>query len=111
MVSDINKKLNSVADYLNGRFTQDSEEYNIGAGAKPQLIKFDEDTLISTWACGAIVCIDDLMYFIEEDDGHWFFNRDVYDNMGCLNYFNVEWTGSFIQAMSAVSEYKKRSGS
>lgn len=64
------KKLDEIVEYLNKRFYQGSKEYNFIHGPKPQVIRYDKDSAISIWACGAIVCIGNSIYFIEEDDGY-----------------------------------------
>lgn len=103
-------KLKEILDYLNDRFNQESDEYNIFEGAKPQVIRYDEHTAISTWACGAIVCINDLLYFLEEDDGNWFMNQDEY-NCGYQTTFSIGWAASFINALSKLTEYVQKNGS
>ena len=64
------EKLRNITQWLNENYNQNSEKYSIVMGAKPEVIRYDDETVISLWACGAIVCINSLMYFIQEDDGH-----------------------------------------
>lgn len=118
------ENLNNVLDYLNDHFNQNSEEYSIVDGAKPQVIRFDERTAISLWGCGAIVCIGQMLYFIQEDDGSWFapeyitveaaeLNLDVwkkYPYVGMLSGFNIGWIESFSNALKALDEYVKANG-
>lgn len=113
----MNKELNDILNYLNQRFNQDSEEYSIFTGAKPQVIRFNETTAISIWGCGAIVCIGRLVYFIMEDDGHWFAKEYVEkDNIrrspefGMLSHFSLAWGESFINAFKALNDYVKKEG-
>lgn len=101
----IETKLNSIIKYLNERFNQESDEYNFFQGAKPQVIRYDEDTAISIWACGAIVCIGDMIYFISEDDGIWYCNDDYFQSI-----FSIGWADSFIKAFSDLNKYVKENG-
>ena len=71
------QKLSEIVSYLNARFNQQSEDYSIFFGAKPQIFRYDKETAISLWACGAIVCIGSILYFISEDDGNWFINEKI----------------------------------
>lgn len=98
-------KLNGVINYLNERFNQESNEYNFCLGAKPQVIRYDEDTAISIWACGAIVCINGMIYFISEDDGNWYCNDDYLQSI-----FSIGWAESFIKAFSNLNDYVKENG-
>lgn len=116
------EKLNSVVDFLNEKFNQESEEYSIFNGAKPQIICFDNETAISLWACGAIVCINSLVYFIQEDDGNWFAPKyiqleDVDSEfwrsrpcVGVQTHFSLGWGESFINAFKALDDYVKENG-
>lgn len=120
----INDKLKAIAEYLNERFNQDSDEYSIFMGAKPQVIRFDNETAISLWACGAIVCIGTLVYFIEEDDGNWFvqeyidantdesdlYRKKKYPKIGVQSIFSLGWGDSFINAFQALNNYVKEKG-
>lgn len=122
---DEKEKLKLVVDYLNRRFNQDSEEYSIFNGSKPQVIRFDSETAISVWACGAIVCIGSHLSFIEEDDGHWFDREYVeaeginelnidyrlkYSKYGMLSGFSLAWAKSFIKAMDDLDKYVEENG-
>lgn len=118
------ENLKKVLDYLNERFNQNSEEYSIVDGAKPQVIRFDERTAISLWGCGAIVCIGQMLYFIQEDDGSWFApeyitveaaesNLDFWKScphIGMQSNFNIGWIESFSNALKALDEYVKANG-
>ena len=48
-------ELKSIVSWLNKKYNQDSDKYSIFEGAKPEVIRFNERTAISLWACGAIV--------------------------------------------------------
>lgn len=98
-------KLNSIIEYLNAKFNQESNEYNLFLGAKPQVIRYDDETAISIWACGAIVCIGDIIYFISEDDGNWYSN-DYYFQSN----FSIGWAKSFVEAMENLTKYVKENG-
>ena len=98
-------KLNEVVDYLNKRLNQGTNEYSIVQGAKPQVIRFDKTTAISTWACGAVVCIGSILYFISEDDGHWYYN-----DRGFQSNFSIGWADSFINAITNLNKYVEENG-
>ena len=118
-------KLNEIVSWLNDNYSQESENYSIIHGAKPEVIRYDFDTVISLWACGAIVCIKSILYFIEEDDGNWFCHnyyseRDI-DSDGCVQYrnypkfgmqgnFSIGWVDSFTKAMIDLQAYIKENG-
>ena len=65
-------KLKSIVSWLNANYNQDSEKYSVFEGSKPEVIRYDDHTAISLWACGAVVCIHATLFFLMEDDGHWF---------------------------------------
>lgn len=116
------EKLNDIVDFLNKKFNQGSEEYSIFKGANPQVIRFDNETAISLWACGAIVCINKLVYFIQEDDGNWFApkyiklenaNSKFWKNhpyIGLQTCFSLGWSESFINAFKSLNDYVKENG-
>jgi len=103
------EKLQEIVDWLNENYNQDSENYSIFFGSKPEVIKYDEHTAISFWACGAIVCIHHYLYFIEEDDGNWFMQEEgrcyAFQTM-----FSVAWAESFANAMKNLKEYTEKNG-
>ena len=103
------EKLKSIVDWLNKNYNQDSENYSIFAGAKPGVHRYDDNTAISLWACGAIVCIGSILYFIEEDDGNWFLREDE-DTYGEQSHFSIGWCDSFCDAMKRLAEYTKENG-
>jgi hypothetical protein len=126
-MADYKEKLKEVVEWLNENYNQDSENYCIFNGAKPEVIRFDENTALSLWACGAIVCIHHLIYFIKEDDGHWFcenyvdkryVNEEGYVNSFWLNRtfcglqscFSLGWVDSFTTAMKNLKEYVDKNG-
>lgn len=105
-------KLTSIVSWLNNHYNQNSDNYDIFVGSKPGIIKYDEHTIISPWACGAIVCIGDMLYFLEEDDGNWLLNdeKKEYGNYGYQTEFSIGWAESFIGAMKRITEYVKENG-
>lgn len=51
-------KIELVIDYMNNHFNQENpESYNIFIGSKPGVIRLDDETAVSPWPCGAVVCI------------------------------------------------------
>lgn len=106
-------ELKSIVSWLNYHYNQNSENYDIFVGSKPGIIKYNEHTAISPWACGAIVCIYDQLYFIQEDDGNWFLNEynSEYDYIvGLQDSFSIGWIESFISALDKLKEYVKENG-
>lgn len=125
--STFKEKLPSILDMLNSQYSQDSENYSIIHGPKPEIIRFDEETAISLWACGAIVCVKSIMYFISEDDGYWFcpdwidsenIDEDgmvgrrarLFSSIGMQDSFSVGWIDSFTKAMKNLKDYLKDNG-
>ena len=114
-------KLKSVIDWLNKNYSQDNpENYNVFYGPREEVIRYDDETAISLWGCGAIVCIINQIYFISEDDGDWFMESHEEklwgdDDDPCKVYayqtgFSVGWLDSFGDAMKRLSEYTKEHG-
>lgn len=108
-MNNTEEKLNKIVTYLEDNFNQSSVNYSLIYGPIPQVIRFDEETAISTWACGAIVCIKHLLYFIGEDDGHWFCNKTEY-NLGYQTGFSIGWSDSFVKALTDLQDYVKDNG-
>lgn len=106
--------LRNIVNWLNKNYNQNSENYSIFNGAKPEVVRYDEHTAISLWACGAIICIGSIMYFIGEDDGNWFLleakRSDKYEGYGFQNYFSIGWAKSFSNAMIRLEDYIKENG-
>ena len=111
---DTKKHLKNIVNWLNENYNQDSENYNIFKGAKPEVVRYDEHIAISLWACGAIVCIKTIMYFIEEDDGNWFLSEtkrcDTYEDYGYQDCFSIGWAKSFSDAIKRLEDYVKENG-
>ena len=121
------EKLRNITEWLNENYNQNSEKYSIVVGAKPEVIRYDDETVVSFWACGAIVCIKSIMYFISEDDGHWFcpmyYDGSVLDedgyvppfmrkhpSMGLQDNFSIGWVDSFTNAMLQLKKYIDENG-
>ena len=104
------EKLEAIVSWLNNNYNQESENYNIFVGSKPGVIKYDEHTAISPWACGAIVCIGSLLYFVGEDDGNWLLIEGKEYGCGLQDRFSIGWAESFVEAMNKLVEYTKENG-
>ena len=104
---EVKQKLGNIVNWLNKNYNQDSDKYSIFNGAKPEVIRYDEHTAISLWACGAIVCINSILYFIGEDDGHWFLSES---ENGYQESFSIGWAQSFSDAMRKLEDYTKENG-
>lgn len=105
----LKEKLESIVYWLNENYNQDSENYSIFKGAKPEVVRYDEHTAISLWACGAIVCISSSLYFIEEDDGNWFI-RDSEGDYGLQSTFSIGWAEKFTEAIKRLENYINKNG-
>lgn len=106
---NIKEKLKEITNWLNENYNQESDKYSIIDGAKPEVVRYDEETAISLWACGAIICIGSLLYFISEDDGYWFINNSETD-YGVQSTFSIGWAESFNDALKKLIEYTKENG-
>ena len=103
--------LKNIVNWLNANYNQNSDNYSIFNGAKPEVVRYDEHTAISLWACGAIVCIESIMYFIEEDDGNWrLLENDNHRDYGYQGIFSIGWAESFCDAMKRLVDYTKENG-
>lgn len=111
---DNKEHLKNIVNWLNKNYNQDSKNYSIFNGAKPEVIRYDEHTAISLWACGAIVCIKSIMYFIGEDDGNWFLSEakrsGKYEDYGYQDQFSIGWAKSFYNAMKKLEDYINKNG-
>ena len=104
------EKLKHIVNWLNKNYNQNSENYSIFNGAKSDVVRYDEHTAISLWACGAIVCIGSTIYFIREDDGKWFLSESKNEDVGYQNHFSIGWAKSFSNAMIILEDYIKENG-
>lgn len=108
-------ELEAVVSWLNSHYKQDSDDYSIFNGAKPGVVRYNDNIAISLWSCGAVVCIVDQLYFIGEDDGNWFLReakdkglpRNLY---GFATSFSIGWIESFTNALNALKEYVEDNG-
>jgi len=106
-------ELEEITRWLESRYNQESENYNIFTGSKPEVLKYNDHTAVSLWACGAIVCIYDQIYFIGEDDGNWFVRDEEKDKRGYCGFqdsFSIGWSESFVKAMSDLKDYVWKHG-
>ena len=96
-------KLKAIVSWMNVHYNQNSENYSIIHGAKPEVIRYDDNTAISTWSCGAIICIHAMLFFIMEDDGNWFLSscRDDSDEReyGYQTSFSIGWLSVYLSSM------------
>ena len=104
---DTKEVLGNVVGYLNSHYNQDSEDYCIFRGARPDTFKYGEHVAVSLWACGAIVCVYDILYFIQEDDGYWFLDES---GEAVQDHFSIGWAESFTEAMTRLMDFVKENG-
>lgn len=126
-IQKFKEKLPCILEMLNEEYCQDSENYTYLENGKQTIIRYDDETVISLWACGAIVCVNSIMYFIQEDDGYWFcpeyidkedINEDGlvdswsynHARVGMQSTFSVGWIDSFTKAMKKLKDYLKEHG-
>lgn len=93
--------LDEVIDYLNDHYNQASEAYNLFLGVKPQIVEYNDSAVISFWACGAIVKINDVLHFVSEDDGNWFISKIGHS-------FHIGWSDSYIDAIQTLKNYTQK---
>lgn len=104
MVDETTQILNQVINYLKDIYDIDKNYRAYGTRCKiGKVIKFQNNVFISHWACGAIVCIDEVLYFIMEDDGNWYVKKDY-----SLGSFSSYWLDSFIKALNLLNDYIKK---
>ena len=104
-------ELLKVVEWLNETYNQDNPEYyDFFHGAKPCVVRYNDHIAVSTWACGAIVCIRDQILFVCEDDGYWFIHEDNSGWWGFQSGFSVAWAESFTNAMAELKKYVYENG-
>lgn len=121
---DYKEKLKNIVSYMNERFNQDTDEYDFFMGSKPMVIRYDDETAISTWACGAVICIGSAMFFISEDDGFWYLHESVNTDRidpdgtysdwavhyGSQDSISIAWVESLSNAMIELKKYVDENG-
>ena len=102
-------EIKSVIDWLNSNYSQESENYDIFFGSKRGVIKYNDHIAISTWGCGAVVCIYDRLVFLGEDDGNWFVHE--LEHYGPVQTgFSIAWAKGFAEAITRLNEYVEKNG-
>ena len=112
---NVKTELEAVVRWLNNHYNQDSDDYSIFNGAKPGVVRYNDDIAISLWGCGAVVCVVDRLYFIGEDDGHWFLREGTDKNIprnlyGFATSLSIGWIESFTNALNALKKYVEENG-
>lgn len=96
--------LNQVINYLKDIYDIDKNYKAYGTRCKiDKVIKFQNNVFISHWELGAIVSIDEILYFIMENDGSWLI-KDYYD----LTPFHICYAESFIKALNLLNNCIKK---
>lgn len=104
MVNEIDQVLNQVINFLRDTYDTDKNYKAYGDRCKTgKVIKFQKNVFISHWELGAIVCIDEILYFIMENDGSWLVRKDY-----SLDSFHISWLESFIKALGLLDNYMKK---
>ena len=111
------KKLDEVARWLNENYSQQNElafDLVVGSWEKPCIVRYDEHTAVAFWACGAVVCIGSMLYFIEGDDGIWVVNERKTKIgtviSGMLPGFAVMYAGKLSEALTMMEKYVRENG-
>lgn len=100
----VDETLSQVINYLKETYDIDKNYKAYGTRCKTgKVIKFQNNVFISHWELGAIVCIDEVLYFIIEDDGNWLVRKDY-----SLGSFDIHWLESFINALNLLNNYMKK---
>lgn len=96
--------LKEVIDYLRKTYNTDESWEAYGNRCKTgKVIEFQDSVFISHWDLGAIVCIDEILYFIMENDGSWIARKDY-----SLGSFSSYWLDSFTKALNLLNNYMKK---
>ena len=112
------KKINEVAKWLNDNYSQENELNYFNtvekSWEKPCIVRYDEHTAVAFWACGAVVCIGSMLYFIWGDDGVWVVNKmeTVAGTVipGILSGFTVMLAGKLAEALNMIEKYVRENG-
>lgn len=70
---EIKQILNDLAQYLNNNYGND-------IGHPEGVVKYQHTNttcFFTCWDCGAIVCINGRIYFINDDDGYWWIDESI----------------------------------
>ena len=86
----------------------------MGSWEKPCIVRYDEHTAVAFWACGAVVCIGSMLYFIEGGDGIWVVNERKTKVgtviSGMLPGFTVMLAGKLSEALTMMEKYVRENG-
>ena len=111
------KKINEVAKWLNENYSQENElnYYTVEESwENPCIVRYDEHTAVAFWSCGAVVCIESMLYFIWGDDGIWVVNKMETKAgtviAGMLSGFTVMLAGKLSEALTMMEKYVRENG-
>ena len=111
------KKLNEVERWLNENYSQQNElgyDFVEESWENPCIVRYDEHTAVAFWTCGAVVCIGDMLYFIEGDDGVWVVNEKKTKVgtviPGMLSGFTVMLAGKLSETLTMMEKYVRENG-
>ena len=111
------KKLDEVAKWLNENYSQQNEsgfDTVVKSWQNPCIVRYDEHTAVAFWSCGAVVCIESMLYFIWGDDGIWVVNKMETKAgtviAGMLSGFTVMLAGKLSEALTMMEKYVRENG-
>ncbi len=111
------KKLDEVAKWLNENYSQQNEsgfDTVVRSWQNPCIVRYDEHTAVAFWSCGAVVCIESMLYFIWGDDGIWVVNKMETKAgtviAGMLSGFTVMLAGKLSEALTMMEKYVRENG-
>lgn len=96
-------RLKEIVNYLNNNHYIASQHTN-------KVLRYCQDTAISFWECGAIVCIGARMCYIQEDDSYWFYCTSENGECGCKSSSSLSWGLDIATAITRLYEYVKEVG-
>ena len=113
-MNDAREELKEIVKWMNYKYNQDSPDYDFFKGTGHLVIRYNDHTAISTWECGAVVCIHDIVYFIMNDDGYWTMSDETDEcgsgTYGSLPMFSVGWVSNIVEALSNLKDYVWKNG-
>lgn len=111
--NEIKQTLIGVAEYLNDNYGPD-ESHPKGVIAYP----YADKVVFTCWDCGALVYINDGIYYISEDDGYWWVNESIFQ-VGTLTRevfgygtpgISIGWAKDIAEALIRLNKYIEENG-
>lgn len=104
-------KLDKVVEMLNEKYNQTNKDYDMFHGvSSEEIIRFDDETAITFWNLGVVVCISSFIYFVSEDDGHWTLPKEDYSFGHLPTPFDITFVDSLSKALERLNKYVEENG-